>query len=94
MSSKRSSLDRKSQTSFVDWASDLESHSSPREDDGFAEDDGGTVTSDDRGAKRRGLPLPSISLPRFDYSFTTMRTAAALVWCKEAIPSQPLVDSA
>lgn len=67
VSSKRSSLDRKSQTSVVDWGSDLESHSSPREDDGFAEDDpaGAAVTSDDRGAKRRGLPLPSISLPRF-----------------------------
>lgn len=72
LSSKRSSLDRKSQSSFVDWASEAGSHTSPRfcDDDVALEED--SVFSDkDTSASsttRRKLPLPSLSLPRVFFS--------------------------
>lgn len=69
LSSKRSSLDRKSQSSFVDWASDAGSHTSPRfcEDDAGIEEDSVFNEKDTSGSSstRRKLPLPNISLPRY-----------------------------
>ncbi|KHN75498.1 TBC1 domain family member 14 [Toxocara canis] len=76
VSSKRSSLDRKSQTSFVDWASDVESHCSPRfpDDEGLPEEEedlfGGEKPSSRCNVPKKRLPLPSISLPRGLFSRT------------------------
>uniref|UniRef100_A0A9J2P5X1 Rab-GAP TBC domain-containing protein n=1 Tax=Ascaris lumbricoides TaxID=6252 RepID=A0A9J2P5X1_ASCLU len=69
ISSKRSSLDRKSQTSFVDWASDVESHCSPKfaDDDGLPEEGEGSCEGERPqrcSIPKKKLPLPSISLPR------------------------------
>uniref|UniRef100_A0A158R5Q7 Rab-GAP TBC domain-containing protein n=1 Tax=Syphacia muris TaxID=451379 RepID=A0A158R5Q7_9BILA len=76
LSSKRSSLDRKSQSSFVDWASDAGSHTSPHfcdddtagldEDSVFNEKNNSLTPSSTK--TRRKLPLPSISLSRVFFS--------------------------